>query len=395
MKSFSKTLILFILFIPLSGAFAIGMNGDENPASEQGEHVFFLKQEDVPQAPATISFDMGRRGVEFKKEPDFGKGGLVRSGIPLDEKKNILLPFVYNRKTHTLYIDLNRNLDLTDDRDNVFKGERMSGMYEFQRKRLNIPFGDQTISYTATIRLPGWASQNKGELLIHTTWQGNIELEGKTWLLVMVDGLDGEMNSGSHDRYNLIPVSQKSTALDYEMLPFPKEYVFVNHKAYRINSSFAGKDKSVEARVSLVEKEAPFGKLNLTGKYIRRLVLLESRDLYHVILENPQERVIIPKGMYSREKLSLWHDNAVSRMSYDLNKTIEVTSGTLAIFTAGGPLKNVVKTTRAGNRLSLSYEINDADNNRVEFAGTGNSNPPEAIFYQNGKKIHSGSFSYG
>jgi hypothetical protein len=395
MKVFFKRLVLFILFLSPAGAFPLGKNQDGNQEALPGEHVFFLKQEDVSQAAATISFDISRKGVEFKKEPDLGKGKLVRSVIPLDKKKNIVLPFVSNKTARTLYIDFNRNLDLTDDQNNVFKGEQVSRMVAFNRVRLNIPFGDKTITYTATINFPGWPARNTEELIIHTTWQGDIELEGKSWRLVMVDGLDGEIGAGSHDRYNFIPLSQEAATPDYEMLPFPKDYVFINNKAYRITSSFVQKDKAMEARVSLVEKDASLGELNLTGKYIRRLVLLESQDLYHVILENPQERINIPTGKYSHEKLSLWRDNPSSRVSYNLDNKIDVSSGTPAIFKAGGPLKNVVKTTRSGNRLTPSYELHDADDNKVEFEDINNDNPPDVVFYQNGQKIHSGRFAYG
>lgn len=147
--------------------------------------------------------------------------------------------------------------------------------------------------------------------------------------------------------------------------------------------------------MGLVEKEAPLGELQITGQYIRRLVLVESGDLYHVILDNPQERINIPTGKYSQEELSLWRDGPVPRFNYNLDQTIEVSRGASAIFKAGGPLKNVATTIRYGNRLQLNYELKDADNNKVEYGDINYNNPPDVIVYQNGQKIHSGRFSFG
>lgn len=241
MKVFFKTLVVFILFLSPAGAFPLGKNQDALP----GEHIFFLKQEDVSQAVVTISIDIGRRGVEFKKEPDFGRARMIRSVIPLDEKNNIVLPFAWNKSDRILYIDLNRNLDLTDDPDNVFKGTKDRGSVTFSRVRLNIPYRDKIIPCTATIRFGGWDIRNKGEIVIHTTWQGDVELEGGRWRLIMADGLDGDIGAGPYDLYNFVPLPQKLPALDYEMRSFPEHYVFLNNKAYQINGSFVETDHAL------------------------------------------------------------------------------------------------------------------------------------------------------
>ena len=65
--------------------------------------------------------------MKFRKEPDFGKDKVVRSALRIGPGKNDFMGFAVNLTRRSLYLDLNQNLDLTDDPDGI-RREREGGI---------------------------------------------------------------------------------------------------------------------------------------------------------------------------------------------------------------------------------------------------------------------------
>src|ERR1017187_6248606 len=69
--------------------------------------------------------------ISFKKEPVAASGKIVRGVLNFGGDASNSIPFVWQRDAGKLYLDLNRNRDLTDDPDGVFlSGRRSTYAYE-------------------------------------------------------------------------------------------------------------------------------------------------------------------------------------------------------------------------------------------------------------------------
>ena len=98
--------------------------------SQPSEHIFNLlhKQRDYYFNISCHSINK----VNFEKEPDFSKRNIVRGLIPLGSDKKNYVGFAWDRATKKLYIDLNRNKDLTDDPNGIFENKGR-GSYQYFR----------------------------------------------------------------------------------------------------------------------------------------------------------------------------------------------------------------------------------------------------------------------
>ncbi len=80
------------------------------------------------------------RSSAFKKEPVFSGGEVIRGMLPLGSGTSDEMGFAWDRAAGKLYLDLNRNLDLTDDPAGVFSREGgSSGNFQFYRN-IHLPF---------------------------------------------------------------------------------------------------------------------------------------------------------------------------------------------------------------------------------------------------------------
>jgi hypothetical protein len=68
--------------------------------------------------------NLGGQEVKFRKEPDFGKDRIVRRALKVGPDKDDFIGIAADLTTHTLYLDLNQNLDLTDDPQGVTRETR-------------------------------------------------------------------------------------------------------------------------------------------------------------------------------------------------------------------------------------------------------------------------------
>ena len=86
-----------------------------------------LDYQEVSYSFANWGARVGSKDPTFKKEPTLSGSKVVRGTLQLGANPSEEMGFAWDRNAGKLYLDLNRNLDLTDDPVSVYPRQRGSG----------------------------------------------------------------------------------------------------------------------------------------------------------------------------------------------------------------------------------------------------------------------------
>lgn len=402
----SMTLCFFTLFF-LLGTVSYGSlaNVQANPVTgdtQTGEHVFHLQYKEGDLVALTMRLDLHGREVTFKKEPDFQGRNVLRSALSIGGEKPFLIPFVWDPARRTLYVDLNRNLDLTDDPGGIFTSESRGAYQIFRSVHLETQQGPAQLRYLIDLYLMRYRSATNGTLIVHSGWQGQVELQGEKWYVAVIDNLDGIIESSAgreSDRFVIRPWKPREEPFSksedssghFDALP-PVSSLFLNDHAYKLAYSFEPKEGCADLKVVFSETEAKLGELKLSGTSIRRLLLEGDTN---VILYSPKAVVRIPVGNYTTRAIVLQAGDSPLSASQDSSERITITETAPAVLDVGGPLQNAVTVSRNDDILLLSYQLVGRGGKSYSLVNQDSENPPQFAVYRNEKKIFSGAFQYG
>jgi hypothetical protein len=315
-----------------------------------------------------------------------------------------------------LYVDLNRNGDLTDDPAGVYSypvpalSRAVSTYQNFSNVRLNFktPAGDHPLA----MDLMFYNSSSRPQITAtsRSYWGGKVTLQGRDWQVGIMDGFNGKVPSPDGGQLLLRPWEEQArpvqaTVDSLEVIPYYQN-LFLGGTAYRLETVFEYQDGTPKYKVVFKERPVELGELAFTGKYVRRLLLTanearQTQPRYTVLLDTPGGTNKIPVGTYNQCRIQLQSRSGV-QVSTDsmgiaplVNKPVVVSATKPAVLNAGGPLTNVVKVTSNGRTLTLSYQLVSADGRSCRLTPEDRSKPPEWVVTQNGKTIASGKFQYG
>jgi hypothetical protein len=393
---FSKKSILLIITIAiviLLPSLSIAEKEEVTSESLQKSHVFFLKQDDSMTFGTTITADFKKTGIDFKKEPDWGKGKIIRGYFPLDQENKLRLPFAWNKTRRKLYIDSNRNLDLTDDPGNVFSGTKQFGYTYFDKITINTDIHGVNVPIFAKISFMEFGRYSSVTLEIFSSWKSDIDLNGKKWRLYVTDGLDGIPGKGINDKYKIVPLIKGASEQDYTDSNLSlQRYLFLQDQAYKINLAFVKIKDEIQIRAEFIEKKVSTGEIHIEGENISRL-FLSGTD--HVIIDNPGSLIKIPAGTYTMQQIML--KDKKSKVVYNINPPTDFNLPVEGkqILKSGGPLKNAAIVSRHGRYLYINYKLEDRTGTDITSNNANSQASPELYIYLDGKKIHSGKFTYG
>ena len=364
--------------------------------SQLGKHVF-----DLQYRPSGFAFRIALHQwinrVSFEKEPDFGHRDIVRGLIPVGPDKKEHVGFAWDRGEAKLYLDLNRNRDLTDDPNGAFQSKEGGRFQHFrdiplelQKDSFKLPYmiqmdmyhyGRGSYSYSATI-VSGFAAE--------------IELYGRKWYVAVVDNMHGKLGPG--DQFFLTPLGVDFGAGTkwHVLQKVPKNIFFDSHN-YDLSFEFQAGKKNPSLQLTLTEFQRPMGRINIEGEYIARLALESASTT--VLLDYPEKSVLIPAEDYHCTGIYLYGGDVglfqPIRTGQAKPEPISVPEDGSATFKAGGPLKNTVDVKRTGSILTLDYKLIGADERSYERLYGRSDKPPTFTIYKSDRKIASGEFEYG
>ena len=340
------------------------------------------------------------RSSAFKKEPVFSEGKVIRGMLPLGSSTSDEMGFAWDRTAGKFYLDLNRNLDLTDDPAGIFsRAGESSGGFQFYRD-VHLPFKTPVGSRSMLVDLTFY---DYGRLnctaALRSLWQGKVTLQGEEWQLGLVwNPLDqrASLESGSlllrpWDERNK-PFSLYNGTL--ETVPFSRK-LFVGGRAYQLRCTNDVPGDLARLQMQFTEEQPKLGELKITGSFIQRVTLEDGP--YLVVLDQPGSTVKVPVGRYGTSKVWLRKGGAEAYLGIGMQGgagRITISEKAPAVLTAGGPLTNSVAIARQGRKLSLNYQLVGAGG-AYQMVNQDRSHPPEFTVYQGDKKVASGKFEFG
>jgi hypothetical protein len=371
--------------------------------TQHGEHVFYLQYKDNAVAiPLRITVDLQGREVTFKKEPDFKGRTVVRSALVIGGAKKVFIPFAWDKDASKLYVDLNRNMDLTDDSTGVFTGTGSWYYQNFLSIPLELSYDSSKIRYLIDLNFMQFGSEPNVYVSVRSLWEGEIELEEKKWDLAIVDDLDGSIDplaQESSDRFVIRPWALHDapigltgvTAWNNGALPIPAN-LFIDKQAYKVSYAFEPRGEQADLKVVFTETPSQLGELKISGTSVKRLIL---RGDCSVVLDSPESIVKVPLGKYATSYVLLQRENSPASAMAVFSEDVSITETAPAVLNIGGPLHNDVRVRRNGEELIFDYQLVDPSGKTYALANQDANNPPEFAIYKGDRKIYSGKFQYG
>ncbi len=340
----------------------------------------------------------------FPKEPAAASGKTVRGILVLGDNSSNSVSFIWQRDARKLFLDLNRNRDLTDDSNGVFLA-RTEGSVSYQMFTnvhlvFNTAAGRRRV--LADLNLYDYShSQFGGIVEVRSFWQGKATLKGHDWQVGIVQN---DLNqSGSFENSQLLlrpwekrdqPFTASSGLL--ATVPFSRN-MFVDGHAYQVNLAVRSQAGEAKPSLQFTEQSIALGEVKITGKFIQRLVL--SGGSYLVCLDQPAGTVKIPVGRYSLSSILLKQGDAEA---YQYNSSQPVSSSWIfvksnepVVLNVGGPLTNSVTATREGQDLSLNYKLIGTGGATYRLVNLDSSKPPKFTIYKSDREIASDNFQFG
>jgi hypothetical protein len=340
------------------------------------------------------------RSSAFKKEPVFSGGKVIRGMLPLGGSTSDEMGFAWDRGAGKLYLDLNRNLDLTDDPAGVFsRVGGSSGGFQFYRD-IHLPFKTLVGSRSMLVDLNFY---DYGRLnctaALRSLWQGKVTLQGEEWQLGLVwNPLDqrASLDSGS---LLLRPWGERNKPFSLyngtlETVPFSRK-LFLGNRAYQLRCTNEVQGDLARVQMQFTEEQPKLGELKITGAFVQRVTL--EGGPYLVVLDQPGSTVKVPVGQYGSSKVWLRKGGVEAYLGNGMQGGVEritISQQAPAVLTAGGPLTNSVAIAREGRKLSMNYRLVGAGG-AYQLVNQDRSHPPEFTVYQGDKKIVSGKFEFG
>jgi hypothetical protein len=346
--------------------------------------------------------------IPFRNEPA-AAGKVVRGVLNFGGDAGNSIPFIWQRDARKLFLDLNRNQDLT----------AAAGTFS---SRAETPLNYQTFT---DVRLPLTTTQGRCRMLVDLNfydygtrlncnlsarcfWQGKVTLHGQDWQVGAIPSVWVEKNgsrniSFEHHLLLLRPWEQQNQAFNndngsLETVPFSQK-LFFGGQAYQLDWLDAAPNGEVKPSLRFTEQSVALGDLNITGKFIQRLVL--PGETYQVVLDRPAAMVKIPTGSYHQPEVRLEQGGTAAYLNFNQppsGSRISVDGKTPAVLNVGGPLTNSVLVSRHGEDLRLDYRLVGVGGETYQIyqmANENRSHPPEFAVFKGDKKIASGKFEFG
>ena len=317
----------------------------------------------------------------------------------------INLPFAWDYTQGKLYLDLNRNGDLTEHA--ACSTQPGSGDYFYETfTNIHLAFNAEAPSHPVLVDIALYAHKGKaisgGNLTWYSFWQGKAVLQGRECQVGLIEHPN---HLGSTAEASLLFRAWSERGKDFSLedgLLIGFDYctnLFAYGQPYRLGCAYLPGDAG-KYKLELTEAQAELGEVVLTGKSIQRVVLWEhqAKAPYTVVLDRPQPKVRVPVGTYNRYWVAL-RERATEAFSdyrdWFRPKPVTITAAGALTLPMGGPLTNWVSVAAQGRTLTFEYQLQGAGGRYRLVGPVDRSKPPEMAIYQNGKEVGSGKFEFG
>jgi hypothetical protein len=333
----------------------------------------------------------------FKKEPALSRGKVVRGTWQLGGDASHEIAFVWDRGARKLYVDLNRNLDLTDDPGGVYSSGAGGVDYfqTFPNVKLPVQAGVGSRVMLADLNCYDYGPQPNFSAGLHSYWQGKVTLQGQDWQVGLLGLASARGVSFVGGNLLLRPWSERTRLFSLyngslATVPF-SAMVFFGERAYALQCNSQNTGNMV---VQFTEQTPKLGELKIAGSYVQRAIL--GGGPYQVVLDQPAGVIKVPVGSYTTAQVSVRRGNMEAYLEPQFQSAgrLKVSETTPAVLQVGGPLTNAVSVARRGKYLALNYRLTGLGGG-YQLVNQDRAHPPEFTVYHGDKKVASGKFEFG
>jgi len=408
LKEFTRSGVVFLGVFLFGAGFTVNAapgvetTAAANPQSGQVQTVQ-LEHSEVGYSFVNWEVPVVARSAPFTKEPALDSSKVIRGTFQPGGSASNSIAFAWDRAAGKLYLDLNRNLDLTDDPAGVFEcREKNYSRYYQTFTSVHLPC--KTLSgnreLLMDLNLYNYGSRPGCTAALRSFWQGKVTLPGADWQAGIVENPFDKSNPLNGGYLLLRPWAERNKPFNtspgsLDAFPFSR-MLFVQNRAYQLDCTNESQGDSSRLRLQFTGQQPALGELKITGNFIQRMIL--HGDPYLVVIDQPEPVVKIPAGRYHQPEVWLKKGDAEAhRDSGPLRseKWFAIDEKKLAVLAAGGPLTNSVSLGRQGKYLRLNYQLLGAGGEVYQSARVDRSQPPEFAVYKGDRKIASGKFAYG
>ena len=320
--------------------------------------------------------------VSFKKEPVYSSSKIYRHALRLGDGPADFIGVACDMAANTLYIDKNRNLDLTDDDPGVKVPEDF--YCQFRDVTIELTYEGVSIGYVLDIDFFG----DYCNPVVRSGWKGDIEIAGKACSMGIADNLDGAFSPDDsfifdHERHRAARLSFGE--VDEELLP---QWFLFEGQLYRMEVAFRVQEGETVLAVTLTPITEGLMEITFEGQNVSRVVLAGKDDIYG-ILEWPVPVMRIPEGVYTPNQVYVL-DSFLGQP--EAGEALKPGGNTL--LKVGGPLSPKVVASRSGATLNLNYILEGVEGASYE-PDSESENRAKFAIYKDGRPLKTGQLEYG
>jgi len=333
--------------------------------------------------------------VHFIKEPEYVGRKIVRSLVYLSSNQEEYIAFACDLEGRQLYLDLNRNLDLTDDPHGVFKAQ--DRLWGLGFKDVVLSFEQDGLSRTVVMDFDIYG-ERWGSYTVTSSWESEqVILSGKAYRVAVVDNGDGVIDQ--KDFIFLEAVGEEEVQ-EHEgekliRLDAPR-HLILDGEPMELRYELNEDGKNLSLVITPCTRELI--QVELIAEGIERLVMQD--DSVAAVFSFPGTCVRLFPGEYAAwlrvrtgkdDRTALWTSGRVALQIQDTDTEDPVP------WVIGGPIVTHLTFKRSGSRLTFHHAAKGSGGEPYSLLSTSvpSMKNPRLHIKKDGKVIHTGLFEYG
>lgn len=366
-------------------------------ASSTASFTVDLNYQETDQVQDFRSIVIKPQSSAFRKEPTLAKRDVFRGLLLWGTLPEQATPFIWDKGRGQLYLDLNRNRDLTDDPKGVFASASREDSQTFTNIHLVVPFAAGDRLLRLQVELSSYQARNlRAYVGLCCYWQARVSLDGKEWQFGLMENVPDGKTAISPQHVLLRPWAERQRPLRLNSAtPDGFDYtknLFFGDRAYELDCRYEPGGDSPKYKVTFKEQAPRLGELKVTGTDLHRLILT-ANPATTVVLDQPEGTVKLPVGNYSLEEI--WLRKGEVEVLRPKAGKVTVDDQRATSLVAGGPLTNSVEVKSQGQNLQLNYKLLGADGGAYQLARPDTQHPPEFAVFQGTNRLAGDKFQFG
>lgn len=318
-----------------------------------------------------------KREPVFRKEPAYAGAAVTRGMIALGPAVTERVAFAFDETGKRVYVDMNRDLDLTND---------STGVVTIAGNRASLDVALTTATQSPSVHVEFWKPDSQQPLMTRVcgTFRGKFVLDGRKWSVH--DGMFGpislrRLNSGT--QYS-IPIYGAG-----------RDWI-LNGRSISLRALPEDETTTMPALV-LTTHETSMGTLLLPGKDVEYVSLscstgTQARESASVLIDGSMTTVDLPAGIYRPQVVRL--SDARTAFTLPNIRQFTILPGTTTTLAVGGPIRGGATGKPSASRLLVDYSATGIGGESYD-ARTMSSVPVRFAIYKGARRIAAGKFEYG